>query len=119
LTYGKSYEDRIEEEDQRWKDIPAQEYDLIRNLLLYQLPRNHFSDKQWKLMEFMVECVDDSGFFKIPLCEVAEKTGMSTDEVEHALKILQELEPYGIFAPDLKQCLLKQLEMTGQKETIV
>lgn len=45
-----------------------------------------------------MECLDDTGFFTTPLKEVAEKTGMSEPEVDLALKTLQELEPYGIFA---------------------
>ena len=43
-----------------------------------------------QLLEYMVECLDDTGFFTTPLKEVAEKTGMSEPEVDLALKTLQE-----------------------------
>ncbi|MBS6396035.1 MAG: RNA polymerase factor sigma-54 [Clostridiales bacterium] len=110
-TYGKNYEEIVEEDDRRKKDIPVQDQDTVKNYLLYQLPRNQFNAAQWSLMEFMIGCLDDTGFFTIPVEEVAGKTGMPVEEVERALAVLQELEPYGIFAPDLRQCLLKQLEM--------
>lgn len=42
---------------------------------------------------------------------------MSEPEVDLALKTLQELEPYGIFAPDLRHCLMKQLEMQGDRNS--
>lgn len=44
---------------------------------------------------------------------------MPEAEVSWTLKVLQELEPYGIFAPDLKHSLLKQLEMQGLKNAPV
>ena len=103
VTYERNYEEMVDEEDRRRKDIPMQDQDQIRNFLLYQLPREQFSAEQWALLEFMVDCLDDTGFFTTPLAEVAEKTGMSAEEVRLALARLQELEPYGIFSADLRQ----------------
>ena len=113
LTYGRNYEDMIEEEDKRRKDIPTQDSDQVRNFLLDQLPRKEFSRDQWALLEYMVDCLDDTGFFTTPVEEVADKTHRPEDEVGQMLGLLRELEPYGIFAQDLKHCLLKQLEMLG------
>ena len=115
--FEKNYEDMVEEEDRRRKDIPMQDADHVKNYILYQLPRNMYNARQWNLLEYMVECLDDTGFFTTPLKEVAEKTGMSEPEVDLALKTLQELEPYGIFAPDLRHCLMKQLEMQGDRNS--
>lgn len=119
LTYGRNYEEMIEEEDKRRKDIPMQEQDQVRNFLLDQLPRKEFSGEQWALLEFMVDCLDDTGFFTIPIQEVAEKMHRPTEEVRGALELLQGLEPYGIFAADLKHCLLKQLEMQNMKGSVL
>ncbi len=117
LTYGRNYEDMIEEEDKRRKDIPTQDSDQVRNFLLDQLPRKEFSRDQWALLEYMVDCLDDTGFFTTPVEEVADKTHRPEDEVGQMLGLLRELEPYGIFAQDLKHCLLKQLEMLGMQES--
>ena len=95
VTYERNYEEMVDEEDRRRKDIPMQDQDQIRNFLLYQLPREQFSAEQWALLEFMVDCMDDTGFFTTPLAEVAEKTGMSAEEVRLALARLQELEQIG------------------------
>ena len=113
VTYGRNYEDMIEEEDKRRKDIPVQDQDTVKNYLLYQLPRNQFNVAQWTLMEYMIDCLDDTGFFTTPLEEVSDKTGVPVEEVQRIWELLQELEPYGIFAPDLKHCLLRQLEVQG------
>uniref|UniRef100_UPI0040566D88 RNA polymerase factor sigma-54 n=1 Tax=Agathobacter sp. TaxID=2021311 RepID=UPI0040566D88 len=113
VTYGRNYEEMIEEEDKRRKDIPVQDQDTVRNYLLYQLPRNQFNVAQWTLMEYMIDCLDDTGFFTTPLEEVSDKTGVPVEEVQRIWELLQELEPHGIFAPDLKHCLLRQLEVQG------
>lgn len=119
VTYGRNYEEIVEEDDKRRKDIPMPDQDSVKNYLLYQLPRGQFTDEQWSLMEFMVECLDDTGFFTVPVKEVSTRTGMPEEAVKSALSTLQELEPYGIFAPDLKHCLLRQLEIQGLKGTTV
>ena len=94
--FEKNYEEMVEEEDRRRKDIPMQDADHVKNYILYQLPRNMYNARQWNLLEYMVECLDDTGFFTTPLKEVAEKTGMSEPEVDLALKTLQELEPLSL-----------------------
>lgn len=112
----RTYEDTAEEEDRRRKDIPMPEQADLKNYILEQIPEGACSRE---LAEFMTECLDDTGFFTTPVEEVAQKTGASEDEVRWTLKLLQELEPYGIFAPDLQHCLLKQLELQGLKNTPV
>lgn len=119
LTYGRNYEEMIEEEDRRRRDIPMQDQNQVRNFLLDQLPRKKFSDDQWMLLEYMVDCLDDTGFFTIPIQEVAENMHRSQKEVRSALELLQGLEPYGIFAADLKHCLLKQLEVQKMQGSVL
>lgn len=119
VTYGRNYEEMIEEEDKRRKDIPVQDEDAVKRYLLDQLSRNQFNIAQWTLMEYMVDCLDDTGFFTTPISEVADKTGMPQEEVQRIWLILQNLEPYGIFAPDLKHCLLRQLDMMGLQDAMV
>ena len=111
----RTYEDTAEEEDRRRKDIPMPEQADIKNYILEQIPAGACNRE---LAEFMTDCLDDTGFFTTPVEEVAQKTGVSEDEVRWTLKLLQELEPYGIFAPDLQHCLLKQLELQGLKNTM-
>lgn len=119
LTYDKNYEELVEEEDRKRREIPMQDPDRVKNYLLDQLPRGEFDKDEWQLMEFMVECLDDTGFFTIPLEEVAHKMRTSKENVRRSLHVLQELEPWGIFAPDLRSCLLKQLERKGLGDSLV
>ncbi len=113
---GHTYEDTAEEEDKRKKDIPMPEQEDIKKYLLEQIPKGACD---LELAGFLIDCLDDTGFFTTPVEEVVKKTGADEAEVRWTLKLLQELEPYGIFAPDLTHCLLKQLELQGQKDSPV
>lgn len=99
------------------KEGAGKENEIIQKQLLHQLSRDSFDKRQWELMEYLTECLDDNGFFTMPVWEAADKTGRTVLEVKNALDILRKLEPCGIFSGDLKQCLLKQLEQQGKKDT--
>lgn len=115
-SYAERSYDASGDEEPRSREIPAPRIADIRDEILEQLPQGACS---WELVSYMIDCLDDSGFFTMPIEEVARETGTSTDEVAWTLRILQELEPYGIFAPDLRHCLLRQLEMMDLKGTPV
>lgn len=117
LTYGKTYEEMVEEEDQRRRDLPDKDPDLLKKNLLYQLPFDRFTSGQWELFHYMTDCLDETGFFTTPLTEVAKYTHQELPVVEAALHTLQQLEPRGIFARDLRECLLLQLEASGRKDS--
>ena len=88
-------------------NIPAQERDTIKPYLLWQLDRSAYTDGEWAAMDYMIDCLEDNGFFETPLEEVASACGITEEQAARCLNDLRQLEPYGIFAEDLKHCLLK------------
>src|SRR5271165_3835548 len=54
--------------------------------------------------------LDDNGYLTTPLEEIAESGGHTLAETEEAMLIVQTLDPSGVGAKDLRQCLLLQLE---------
>ncbi|MDH3585115.1 MAG: RNA polymerase factor sigma-54, partial [Phycisphaerae bacterium] len=63
--------------------------------------------------EHLIEFIDDDGYLRTGLEDVAERApgGMTADHLAQALELIQaQLEPRGIGARDLKQCLLIQLD---------
>ena len=62
-----------------------------------------------KIADYIIECLDDNGYFKLSEEVVANKLGLTIEEVEDALKLVQSLEPVGIGARNLKECLIIQL----------
>jgi len=62
--------------------------------------------------------VDDNGYLPISLEEVAASAGASLSEVEAALRVLQVLDPPGVGARDLRECLLLQLRALGAEDGV-
>src|SRR5881397_1411164 len=68
--------------------------------------------------EFLVGSLDDNGWLATPLEDVAQALGRPLEECEHALQLIQALEPAGVGARNLRECLLIQLEAKNQQETL-
>ncbi|NEU10776.1 RNA polymerase factor sigma-54 [Methylobacterium sp. BTF04] len=58
---------------------------------------------------FLIDAVDDAGYFRESIDAVAERLGTSLDSVARMLKLVQSFEPAGIAARDLAECLALQL----------
>lgn len=56
----------------------------------------------------IAESLDETGYLTIPLAAIAERLGASTGEAEQALAIVQDLDPPGIAARSLSECLALQ-----------
>lgn len=59
--------------------------------------------------EEIIGNLDDDGYLRATLEEVGERTGLPPETVQQALDLVQSLEPPGIGARDLRECLLLQL----------
>lgn len=74
---------------------------------------------QWQLMPAnagdrligaaLIDALDDAGYITEPLADIAARLGVEEDEVEAVLLDLQTIEPVGLFARSLKECLALQL----------
>jgi len=62
------------------------------------------------IAEVLIEAVDESGYLRVDLQEVAERLGATREDVEGTLAILQGFDPPGVFARDLVECLALQLK---------
>jgi RNA polymerase sigma-54 factor len=71
-----------------------------------------------QLAEFLIGSLDDRGWLATPLADIAEQTGRPIEECEAVLRVIQALEPVGVGARDLRECLLIQLEARDQRESL-
>ena len=94
---------------QRIQNIPQTQEENLPEHLLHQLNSSDYSAHEWQVFKYLIDCLDDSGYFQIPLFEIALCTGVSEPLIQHCLSILKQLEPHGIFASSLQECLLIQL----------
>jgi len=92
------------------KDYPQQyQLDFIEELV-NQLDLYDLSRTEHLIAEEILWNLDDRGYFTIELALIADRLGVSEEEIEKSLKFVQHLDPLGIASRDLRECLLLQLE---------
>ena len=60
------------------------------------------------IAKYIVESLDGRGYLEIPIEELAAELRISSEDVAKGLKLVQSLEPYGIGARNIKECLIIQ-----------
>ena len=66
------------------------------------------SGAEGDLARLIAETLDETGYLNVPLADIAALTGAPLPTVERALAIVQELDPPGIAARSLAECLALQ-----------
>ena len=106
--------------DDEEKNIPFASGTSFNQYLINQLNTVYLSDEEWAIAEFLVGSVDESGYIRRPLVDIMDDLAfiqnIYTDEktIEKVLRQVQELDPAGVAARSLEECLLIQLK---RKET--
>lgn len=92
--------------------------------LIDQLNTFILSDDQREIAEFLVGSIDDTGYIRRSIPDIVDDMaftqGIYTDEktVEEILHIIHQLEPAGVGARDLQECLLLQLKSKTPTESV-
>ena len=77
----------------------------LKDYLYEQLGEIKSHIKIKKVVSYMIESLDSKGYLENTLEEVCSDLGIDEEKVQNALEVLQSLEPSGIGARDLKECL--------------
>ena len=85
------------------------EPDKLADALHEQLDDLHLSESERALCGYLIASLDDHGFLQIPIEEIAGECRVSTFSAMQSLFILQSMEPAGVGARSLSECLLLQL----------
>lgn len=100
------------------KELPAKEWPL-QTLITEQLDMKKYSPKEWMAIKFLIDNLDDQGFFCADPGEMASMTGISKQTVLALLQELKRVSPRGIFTKDVRECLLMQLEDQGKPDPLM
>ena len=98
---------------QRDKDILDNQTSDIRDYIMIQLYHKPLTSDEWNLIDILIDCLDNNGYFTLKPKEVSEFSGHPESLVIKCLDDLKDLEPVGIFSENLSECLLKQLKISG------
>ncbi|MEQ5801711.1 RNA polymerase factor sigma-54 [Halomonas sp. H10-9-1] len=87
----------------------------LQGHLIWQLAMSDLEPRARQIAESLIDAVDDAGYLTAPLDEIRDglrQQGLAdlrSQEMERVLLRLQQFEPTGIFARDLRECLQLQL----------
>lgn len=82
----------------------------LRNHLLAQIGQAVWIHAEMQpICRFLVDCLDSRGYLDCPLDVLADETGWSLFQLEQALFAVQMLDPPGVAARSLSECLILQL----------
>ena len=101
--------------DDEQKTMPFASGSSFTQLLINQLNTFSLDKDQYKIAEFLIGSIDDSGYIRRPLLDIMDDLALTqnffTDEktIESALKIVHQLDPAGVGARNLQECLALQL----------
>jgi RNA polymerase sigma-54 factor len=103
---------------------PSLESTLVRaqsltEHLLWQLRMNEMTSEEAPVTAMLIGNMDKDGYLQLPIEDIAFQSGHDFELVEGALRRIQDLDPPGVGARDLRECLLLQLRAQGQENSVV
>ena len=107
-TLGQGSRSNLDEESNL--EAYVAEERTLRNHLTEQLVLAFADPAQRLIGHHLIDMTDEAGYLRGDLESVAELLGAPLELVEETLKVMQGFEPCGVFARDLRECLLLQLK---------
>lgn len=107
-------------------DEPDRKLEAIKNTAAPPQSLHEYLTEQWGLVDadgsvkkagsMIIDYIDDRGYLTVRLEQLHNKdrADFSFDDLKEALELVQKLEPVGIGARDLKECLLIQMAQNGK-----
>ncbi len=91
----------------------------LREHLTKQISEVNLSPTEQKIAEYMIGLIDNNGYLRISNQQIAELLKIDEYIVKKVRSIIQTMDPTGVGAYDLKECLLIQAKDEGYEDDIV
>ncbi len=107
-----------EDERPSFENLLTKKGTLIDHLL-WQLHMGLYSEMDIRVGEVIIGNIDDYGYLRASLPEIAAASSATEEDVQDVLDCIQEFDPPGVAARDLRECLLIQARNLGMKGSVV
>lgn len=110
--------------DDEEKQIPYAAGTSFTEYLHNQLSTVYLDSEEEEIAYFLVGSIDESGYIRRSIADILDDLAFTQniytteDKIEKVLKSIQELDPAGVGARDLRECLLLQLERKTPTESV-
>ena len=97
-------------------EAPIANEETFQDYLNQQLAYHDLSEEQLEIGQYIIGNLDDNGYLNRPIANIVDdmlftmNVSTTEEEVSEVLRIVQQLDPPGIAARDLQECLLIQLK---------
>ncbi|GAG97984.1 unnamed protein product, partial [marine sediment metagenome] len=91
----------------------------LQEHLMIQIGELDFDDEEQRVATMIIGNIDEKGYLSGSIEDLATQENFTIDQLEDVLDTVQRLDPSGIGARDLKECLLLQLRNNRLKNGIV
>ncbi len=113
-----SYKSRINNysKDDKQRPVFLSGGRTLQEFLVEQLGYRTLSEREFTIAQFLVGSLDEDGYLRRDLVSLSDDIAfmlsmdVSVEELEGVLKIVQQMEPTGVGARDLRECLLLQFD---------
>jgi RNA polymerase sigma-54 factor len=90
----------------------------LQEHLVSQLGYADLPPEDRQLASMLIGSINDDGYLNVTLGELSETTGVEMARLERLLRAVQAMDPVGVGARDLRECLLLQLDRLGLRESL-
>lgn len=87
-------------------------------LLQFHVLSEDLTETENLIGEYLIDCIDDNGYLLIDMDYICDILGVTQDVVEKLIGIIQQFDPAGVGARDIKECLLIQLRQEGYDDEV-
>ncbi|UII55553.1 RNA polymerase factor sigma-54 [Cytobacillus spongiae] len=102
-----------EKDKQSWIEQIGAEVHTLSEYLLSQLTDQQITSSENKIYDYLIHNLDENGYLLIGTKELMEHCGLTSELASEYIDRLQQLEPVGIGARSLQECLLLQVKDYG------
>jgi RNA polymerase sigma-54 factor len=117
-TYSSGEQYRDDEDRPSFENLLTKRGTLTDHLL-WQLHMGHFSDEEVSIGEELIGNVDEDGYLRASLEEIATACSLEESSVTSVLVRIQEFDPCGVAARSVQECLLIQARFMGMQGSVV
>jgi len=90
----------------------------LQEHLLTQLHSLTDSDEDREIGELIIGNIDDNGYLRDSVEDIAESAKTSVSKAEKILSLIQTFDPIGVGARDLRECLFLQVKAKGEEKSL-
>lgn len=102
-----------EDDDEITFEQFVSEESTLEDFLVSQLHLSDLNERKMNIGRYIIEAIDDNGYLTASVEEIAEACHAEPEKVEAVLTHIQNFDPPGVGARNLKECLLIQLASKG------